>query len=85
MSQHLGLSPKERVTPIAGLPMPIDAPQRLVPVVTPSGRASRFLDTMIAVATPQRIAFSVLLGLLTLLLIRGVDIRISEITIHLGR
>ncbi len=85
MSQQPGHSPRERPTPLVGLPTPIDVTQRAVYAAARPSRAMRLIDTIAAAITPRRAIISVALAVLALLLFRGIEIRISEIIIHLGR
>jgi hypothetical protein len=54
--------------------------------VTPRrSRSISLVDALTNAVTPRRVVISVALAVIALLLIRGVEIRISEIIIHLGR
>lgn len=85
MSQQPGHSPGERPTPLVGLPTPLDPSQRSVYVAARPLRAFRLVDAIATAVTPRRLVISVILAVIGLLLARGVEVRISEIIIHLGR
>ena len=85
MSQQRGRFPEECPAPLVGLPTPIDPAQRAIYVASPHSRAMRPIDIITAVLTPRRVIITVALAVLSLLVIRGIEIRISEIVIHLGR
>lgn len=85
MSQQLEQGPRERPTPLVGLPTPIDATQRAVYAAARPSPAMRPINPIVAAITPRRVIFGVGLAVLALLLLRGIEIRISEIIIHFGR
>lgn len=85
MSQHPGPFPVERPTPLVGVPTPIDPSPRAVYIAPRPSRSIRLMDAVATAVTPRRIVIGVALAVLALLLIRGIEIRISEIIIHLGR
>ncbi len=45
----------------------------------------RLRESIYAAVTPRRVVISLALALVALLIARGIEIRISEIIIHLGR
>ena len=85
MRQQPGDSPGGRPTPPGGLPTPINPLQRAVHVAPRPYWAIRPVDSIATIVTPRRIVISVALAVISLLLARGVEIRISEIIIQLGR
>jgi len=85
LSQQLGHSPEERPTPLVSYPSPIDASERLIFVASESSRKMRLRESIYAAVTPRRVVISLALALVALLIARGIESRISEIIIHLGR
>lgn len=85
MSQQLGLSSEERPTSLISLPTPIETSETVLFVASHPSRRMRLKDLVHAATTPRWVLIGVALAVATLLVARGIEIRITEIIIHFGR